>query len=130
MSMAFRTCARLAAVLALAACSGGETNTPAPRAAVDPARQFDLECTDVIRRVGRRFAFSIDLAAGQWRDNSGALHRIVSTAGERVVLVEVADGTRPTVNLATNQVYVGGTQPETVAATCARRPFTPFDQIR
>jgi hypothetical protein len=115
----------LIAALALAACSGAE-NAAAPRAAVDPARQFDLACTDVLRRVGRQFTFGMDLVAGQWRDGTGQVHPIVSNSGGNVVLVQAADGTAPTVNLASNTLYQGGSQPTTVAANCRRAPFTPF----
>jgi hypothetical protein len=119
----------LAAALALAGCSGGAPGTSAHQA-VDPARQFDLQCTDVLRRIGRRFTFTIDLTTGQWRDSTGTMHRIVSTAGNSVVLSESPDGTRPTINLQTNTLLMGGTQPTTVAATCRRAPFTPFDDVR
>lgn len=124
------TSTALLAALSLAACSQPAPNTAPPLAAIDPARQFDLECTDVIRRVGSRFTFGIDLVAGQWRDGTGAVHAIRSTAGDRVTLTEVPDGTAPTINLTTNTLYMGGNQPTTVAATCTRRPFTPLEPAR
>ena len=122
--------AALLAAVTLAACSQPAPNAAPPRAAIDPARQFDLECTDVIRRVGSRFTFGIDLVTGQWRDGTGAVHRVLSTTGDLVVLTQVPDGTAPTINLTTNTLYMGGNQPTTVAANCTRRPFTPFDARR